>query len=114
MEMLTEVMSVMLFNKDEQLNNIVGRGESLELKSKLPHPSDLLAKRRRRKKASGADLSPQEGGGGATCADKLDKLDNEKSEVSQLSASQMRRREAKLQAKQASQKRPLQERLNGY
>ena len=52
MEMLTEVMSVMLFNKDEQLSKIVGRDESLELKSKLPHPGELLGKRRRARKAT--------------------------------------------------------------
>ena len=52
MEMFTEVMSIMLFNKDEQINKYVGSVSEFDLKAKLPHPSDLLGKRRRRKKLS--------------------------------------------------------------
>lgn len=35
MEMLTEVMSIMLFNKDEQLNKYVGTVSQFDLKAKL-------------------------------------------------------------------------------
>ena len=52
MEMLTEVMSIMLFNKDEKLNQYVGSVNEFDLKAKLPHPSDLLGKRRRKKKTA--------------------------------------------------------------
>lgn len=71
MEMFTEVMSIMLFNKDEQLNRYVGSIAEFDLKSKLPHPSEILGKRKRRKKQQ-ADQSKSP-------------LDNEKSEVSQTS-----------------------------
>ena len=50
MEMLTEVMSIMLFNKDEQLNKYVGSVSEFDLKAKLQHPSDLLLGKRKRKK----------------------------------------------------------------
>lgn len=70
MEMFTEVMSIMLFNKDEQLNRYVGSVAEFDLKSKLPHPSEVLSKRKRRKKPAECGKSP---------------LDNEKSEVSQTS-----------------------------
>lgn len=70
MEMFTEVMSIMLFNKDEQLNRYVGSVAEFDLKSKLPHPSEILAKRKKRKRLTDLTKSP---------------LDNDKSEVSQTS-----------------------------
>ena len=69
MEMFTEVMSIMLFNKDEQLNKYVGSVSEFDIKAKLPHPSELLVKRRRRKKMN----------------DPSKPKDNEKSEMSQTS-----------------------------
>ena len=52
MEMLTEVMSIMLFNKDDQISKYVGTVSEFDLKAKLPHPNDLIAKRKRKKKDS--------------------------------------------------------------
>ena len=50
-QMFTDVMSILLFNnKDEQMDKYVGSVSEFDLKAKLPHPNDLLNKRRRKKK----------------------------------------------------------------
>ena len=49
MEMLTEVMSIMLFNKDEQLKKYVGSVSEFDLTAKLQHPSDLLCGSKRKR-----------------------------------------------------------------
>jgi len=46
MEMLTEVMSLMLLNKNEQVVKYTGNLEKIDANAKLPHPSTLSNKRR--------------------------------------------------------------------
>lgn len=50
MEMLTEVMSLMLLNKNDQVVKYAGNLEKIDADAKLPHPSTLSNKRRAKKR----------------------------------------------------------------
>jgi hypothetical protein len=52
MEMLTEVMSLMLLNKQDAVSKYTGPLDKLDPSSKLPHPTTLKKKRKSRAEKS--------------------------------------------------------------